>query len=364
MLTKADDYLIHQTPDPIAIVGTSDRNFYDRYFFNGYSRDGETFFACALGAYPNRKIMDAAFSVLRRGRQHVVRASRVLRADRMETVVGPISVEVVEPLRRLRVRVERNRWDLSADLLFTARLHPIEEPRFHRRIDTRLLLDYTRLTQHGQWSGSLCVGGDSVEIRETEWWGTRDRSWGIRPVGEREAGVPLAPVQFFWLWSPIHFEDLCTHFDVNEDAEGDRWHQFGAVGKVGEPIKIMRAVDYSLALRPGTRHAEKATITLVPQRGDPHEIQLHVLYNFYMVGLGYGHPQWGHGMFVGESAIDGESWNLADVDPTVPLYLHVEAICEARLGKRRGIGVLEQLILGPHAPTGLRDFLDMAPAAR
>ena len=38
MLSKADDYPIHQTPDPIAFSGT-DRNFYDRYFFNGISND-------------------------------------------------------------------------------------------------------------------------------------------------------------------------------------------------------------------------------------------------------------------------------------------------------------------------------------
>ena len=35
-LSKGDDYPIHQTPEPIAYAGT-DRNFYDRYFFNGYS---------------------------------------------------------------------------------------------------------------------------------------------------------------------------------------------------------------------------------------------------------------------------------------------------------------------------------------
>ena len=40
MLTKGDDYPIHQTCEPIAQPGTSDRNFYDRYFFNGYARDG------------------------------------------------------------------------------------------------------------------------------------------------------------------------------------------------------------------------------------------------------------------------------------------------------------------------------------
>ena len=36
-LSKGDDYPIHQTPEPVAYAGT-DRNFYDRYFFNGYSR--------------------------------------------------------------------------------------------------------------------------------------------------------------------------------------------------------------------------------------------------------------------------------------------------------------------------------------
>ena len=51
MLTKGDDYPIHQTPEPIAYAG-SDRNFYDRYFFNGYSPDGAEFVAVAFGVYP------------------------------------------------------------------------------------------------------------------------------------------------------------------------------------------------------------------------------------------------------------------------------------------------------------------------
>ena len=37
MITKADDYPIHQLPHPVSEVGT-ERNFYDRYFFNGYSK--------------------------------------------------------------------------------------------------------------------------------------------------------------------------------------------------------------------------------------------------------------------------------------------------------------------------------------
>ena len=46
MLSKGDEYPIHQTPEPIAFSGT-DRNFYDRYFFCGYRPDGAAISASA-----------------------------------------------------------------------------------------------------------------------------------------------------------------------------------------------------------------------------------------------------------------------------------------------------------------------------
>ena len=44
MLSKFDDYPIHQTPEPVAVPATTDRNAYDRYWFNGYAGDGEFYF--------------------------------------------------------------------------------------------------------------------------------------------------------------------------------------------------------------------------------------------------------------------------------------------------------------------------------
>ena len=148
MLTKADDYPIHQTADPIAYAGT-DRNFYDRYFFNGYAPDGSVFFAAALGVYPSLNVMDAAFCVVVDGVQHNLRASRILHMERMDTSVGPIGVNVVEPLQSLRVSVEPNEHGIAAELLFTARTAAIEEPRFTYRIGPRTIMDNTRLTQNG-----------------------------------------------------------------------------------------------------------------------------------------------------------------------------------------------------------------------
>ena len=63
MLTKGDDFPLHQSAEPIAFAGT-DRNFYDRYFFNGYAPDGSIFFAAAMGFYPQLGIVDATFCVL------------------------------------------------------------------------------------------------------------------------------------------------------------------------------------------------------------------------------------------------------------------------------------------------------------
>ncbi|MGB9499040.1 MAG: aldehyde ferredoxin oxidoreductase N-terminal domain-containing protein [Dissulfuribacterales bacterium] len=140
---KGDEYPIHQVPEPIAYAG-SDRNFYDRYFFNGYSMEKEEFFAMALGVYPNLNIMDASFSVIKNGIQHNLRASKHLGMERMDTKVGPINIEVLEPLKSLCIIIDENEHGISADLTFTSRTVGLEEPRYTHRIWPKVLMDYTR----------------------------------------------------------------------------------------------------------------------------------------------------------------------------------------------------------------------------
>lgn len=374
MFTSLDDYLHHQTPEPVAQPATSDRNFYDRYFFNGYARSGELFFATALGVYPNRDVMDAAFTLVRDGIQTEVHASRRAPRDRTETRVGPVRVEVLEPLRRLRVSLEDNEADLRAELVFTARIPALQEPRFVRRQGLRTVMDYTRLTQTGSWQGWLELAGERIEIEPSEILGTRDRSWGLRPVGEREEGAPGPAPQFFWLWSPINFDDVSVLFDVNEEADGSRWHTNGQIAPVlDDPaaspadtsgVALASAVDHEVTWRPGTRNAQRARILVdTPQRGR-WEIDLEPLLTFRMRGIGYFHPEWAHGVWKGEEAVGTERFATAEVDPLALDSLHVQQVCRARAGDREGVGVLEQLVIGPHEPSGLTDLLDGAPRAR
>ena len=49
MLTRLDDYLVHQTPETVDRVYTSDRNFYDRYYFSAHTLEGDAHLIVAMG---------------------------------------------------------------------------------------------------------------------------------------------------------------------------------------------------------------------------------------------------------------------------------------------------------------------------
>lgn len=363
MLTAADEYLIHQTPHTFDTVATSDRNFYDRYFYNGYRRDGGVFFALAMGTYPNMGIMDAAFSVVVDGKEHFVRGSRLLNRDRMDMRVGPISIQVIEPLRKVRVRVAKNKWGITADLMFEVRSLPSEEPHFFRRDEhNAVMMDYTRFTQHVSWSGKLTVEGKTYDLSQDTWWGCRDHSWGIRTIGGRDPrGAPAtAAPQFYWNWAPLNFEDLCTLYTASELTDGTRWHKSGVVltpypNATQEEVEV----EHELKFKKGTRHIDKGSLVyLRPEKGKELVIEFTPLYNFLMKGVGYGDPRWGHGMWVGPDEVDGGTFVLADEDPMA--NLHVQTVSEVRIGRRTGIGVFEIIVMGPHQKYGFKELMDPA----
>jgi hypothetical protein len=366
-LTRGDDYPIHQTPDPIAYGGT-DRNFYDRYFFNGYHPvEGEDFFAVAFGVYPHLNVTDAAFVVVRNGVETALHASGWL-GDRMDIAVGPIRIEIVEPLHRLKVIVDAPDQGLKAEVSFESRSGPIEEPRFIRRSGTRAFMDYTRLTQNGRYTGWIELDGERRSV--DGFVGTRDRSWGVRPVGFRDSQdiVPPVPPQFYWLWSPSSFEDGSFFFHSNEDAVGRAWNTRAVWAPDGADEHGFEHIngEAKVTWKSGTRHATDAVVTLSDDFGKPAgTVSFAPLYNFQMMGLGYTHPKWGHGQLHGQLTVEREDIVLKDADPKLPFNLHVQALSvvtytDASGKVRKGRGVLEQLVMGPHSPSGFTEILDFA----
>ncbi len=364
VLSSYDDYPIHQACVPIAHTATADANHYDRYFFNGYSRHSDLYFGLAMGLYPNRHVADAAFCVVHARQQtSVYRSQRAPQDRRHATALGPIEVEIVEPLHALRLKVDAPEHGLRCDLLFESRSAAIEEGHFHLRAGVRTVFDYTRLTQFGAWTGWLEVDGERLDVRPDDVWGSRDRSWGIRPVGESApSGAPVGLPQFFWLWAPVNFPSLSTHFDVNEFADGRRWHETGTIAPVGEQPRGMRTVDWRVHWRPGTRWADAFEYDLTDWDGGVSTVRMRPRYEFQMKGIGYGHPEYGHGFWKGEAATAGERLELPVDNPLTREHVHVQALCDATVTlpdgtAEDGIGILEQLAIGPH-PSGLTGILD------
>jgi hypothetical protein len=374
MLTPFDDFPIHPSADPIAHPATADPNHYDRYWFNGAAKDGSFFIGGAMGHYPVRGVIDAAFSVVRDGVEYSLFTSGIMPLDR-RTAVGPLAVEVIEPMRTIRLTADRSAKGLGCDLIFRARTVAIEEPR--QRIvapDGVLVMDHTRLTQWGTWEGTIWIDDEVIEVDPATTVATRDRSWGVRPVGQqlvtqRPGRVP----QVFWHWLPLHFDDFCTHMALHEHKSGERWLEAAmTLPLLGEnepacghdPATHLTGLTYDIEWEPGRREMRSAVFTANRPDGSEVKIELEKLYTFRMRGIGYTHPHWSHGSNHGELEIGREDIRLEDFDPLDISSIHLQNIVRARLDGQVGYGVLEQFVLGEHDPTGMRGFTDGWAAAK
>ena len=226
-LGPLDEYPIHQLPRPVAWAGSSDRNFYDRCYLNAHDRTGEVFLITGLGFYPNLGTKDA-FVLLRRGTEqtavHLSDAADPRGADRMEQRVGGYRIEVLEPLRRLRLVLEETEG-VALDLTWEGSFDVVQELPHVMRQGSGTTLDAQRFAQVGTWEGVISVDGVDLPVTPDRWVGSRDRSWGIRPVGEAlPAGKPADPPfeGMWWLYVPMRFEEFCVVLIIQETPDGYR----------------------------------------------------------------------------------------------------------------------------------------------
>lgn len=373
MITQFDDYPIHQSPEPIAHTATSDRFTYDRYWYNGHSQDGEVYFGIAMGRYPNLGVLDCAFSVVVDGKQHAFYGSRRAPNEPAETVVGPFSITILEPMGRHRIVITDNETGIECDLIFTPKTSAIEEGRQTKRNSRHVIQDVTRFDQFGSWQGVIRCKDREISLDGRVTYGMKDRSWGIRQVGERyQGGAPLQHTDsVHFMWAPIHWADRCTLAGWYEDGDGYQWHNDQVIAKTyssqsdippteADVEKWKGTIEHQLVMRPGTRQATSGIITMKGSTGQSLQVTLEPLVTFRMKGIGYQHSEWGHGFWKGELAIGSESWDNNEVDPLTWENLHIQQLVKARCGDEVGYGVLEQMHIGPYKTYGFDSWFDGA----
>lgn len=177
-----------------------------------------------------------------------------------------------QPLRELRLNCASPDGSLDFDLRFTGVFPAVQEEPHLLFAGTRPTLNACRFAQVGSWQGQLTVAGERYTVDSEVWTGTRDRSWGLRPVGEPEpAGRAAAePAEgFWWLYMPLRFPRYALVVILQEDPDGYRtlndakrvWPD-GRVEQLGWPRV---EIDY----RRGSRHPEHARGHLATSDGKP-----------------------------------------------------------------------------------------------
>jgi hypothetical protein len=359
MLSSMDDYPLHQIAEPIRFSGTSDRNFYDRYYFNLHGSSDELFLVMGFGQYPNLQVQDA-FAVVRRGDKHVVvRASREL-GDRMDTRTGPFRVEVIEPLKKLRAVLEPTEHGMSFDLVWTGAIPAFLEPRQYMRKYGRVLFDTQRFAQTGCWEGTLTVGGETFTVTPDRWKGTRDRSWGVRPVGEAEhPGIRQGEGQLtgMWNYAPMQFDDFSILYILNEQDDGQRPLEEAVRiwADPAKPVEWLGRPEHHHRLREGTRMIESGSVLSFPQApGGGFDVHVeHLTHCYLAVGTGYGmEADWRHGMYQGPLVVQGLERDMAELDPWGWVGV-VDHAARFRIGDRVGYGLHEHGFFGSYARYGL-----------
>jgi len=186
-LSPLDDFMIHQTPDPVRVMWTGDPRAYERYWMICHDPAGEVLIATGGSIYPNLDRAEAYAIVNHQGTHTAVRSFRRLGVDRSDLRVGPIAPSIVRGLREWRYVLEPNEWGISWDLSFLDTTRQVfREPlsdSAHGTPPGRRNDVTAGFEGFGTVSGWVQSGDTRVELGPGS-VGTRDRHWGTgRGVG-------------------------------------------------------------------------------------------------------------------------------------------------------------------------------------
>lgn len=366
MPVPLDEFPIHQAPESMRWFATSDRNVYDRCIMHALSPDGSKQVAVGLGVYPHVGVIDCYVAI--RDGMHLtsLRTSGELGDDRMIQSVGPMRIEVVEGLQTVRFVCDETDG-IAADLTWNGAFPAVDEPRHRRRNGDHVILDAFRFVQTASVTGQWSVDGAVTDCTAEDWSGARDRSWGIRPVGEpTQPGRPAAGgPAMWWCWIPLRFQTFALMLVLEEDRDGYRTineairiHSDGSIEQLGwaEP---------RITYRSGTRYPTHATIGLRTRDGRALDLEIDPLGPMPLsVGLGYGPDDdgWNHGRWMGEAWRQRVDHDLtAEPAATRMAWSMIDHAARATFDGETGLGIFEHLCLGPHEPSGFPDLTTMAP---
>ncbi len=300
-LSALDETLMHQAPTTMDQTMYSDHRFFDRMVV-GCHHDGEAALIMGFAAYKNMNTMEG-FAVMQKGdKQYNLRLSRALRPELAHDLnLGPLSVETLEPLQKLRLRLGADKdRPTSFDLIWDG-LYPAHEEGHHlNRRDGRVYQDYMRFDQVGVVNGWMEIEGEKIQVKD--WYTFRDHSWGVRPgvggyepvTGDGEeafaGGVNKTPGSLF-IWLAFWAEGVGGQFQAMEDGEGVQHMvngHFAFPAETGKPNLRVVDLEHDISFIPGTRVYDKVSLLVTTDDGQKWEIEAEAMGRSWVFkGTGY-----------------------------------------------------------------------------
>jgi hypothetical protein len=350
MLTPQDDLIGHQLPTTFDQIDNSDPAWMERLWYTGHPvPGGEVLFDIGLGYHPNRNVMDAFAGVAVPGRQWNFRASRRLRPDPLATTVGPLSIRVVEGLKRHVLTLADNASGIRFEIEFHATLNPHEEAAHLRRRDGRITENMYRAQQMGRCSGWLEFDGRRVDV--DAWLAQRDHSWGVRSEMRTDESTPPLTFYppFFYCWTTAQFRNRGLTIFFKERAPGDRIYLSGEevqpLGSQASGRHQLVNVQHEVQWHddPLGQSMASATFELTFASGQRRTIQVRTLPTRYYLkgGLYGGMDGWFHGDDKGKLFIAHDEWDLSDPLTRRKVRTLADQVIEVRDGDDVGYGIIE-----------------------
>ena len=352
MLTPQDDLIGHQLPTTFDQLDNSDAAWMERLWYTGHpAPGGEIIFDIGLGYHPNRNVMDAFAGVAVPGRQWNFRASRRLRPDPLTTTVGPLSITVLEGLRKHRLALLPNDSGIRFELEFHGTMNPHEEKAHLRRRDGRVTENMARGQQFGRYSGWIEFDGRRVAIDQASWLGQRDHSWGVRSeMRTDETSPPLTFYPpFFYCWTTAQFKNRGLHIFFKERAPDDKIYLsgeevFGLGSKVSGRQQLVD-VQHEATWHDDPHGQSMASVEFKLRFADGSQrpVSVRVLPTKYYLkgGLYGGLDGWFHGDDKGKLFTAHEAWDLTDPATRAKVRTLADQVIEVRDGDEVGYGIIE-----------------------
>ena len=374
MITALDELLNHQIVDTFATASTSEQSWTEKIWSAIVKKDGSLGIDFGLGRYHNRGVLDGWAAVSRGSEQWTVRANRELRDDPTITEVGPISYEVIEPLKQVRYRLDKNdAQPIAYDITFTAEMPPFFEKRHRQRERDgfRVGSDVIRYHQIGVPSGWVEIEGKRIEVKPEEWTEYRDHSWGTRlDVGAHNSDVrasadfgdaKFGEGEFELFWSPFMLvkpngEKYAFHL-YYQTKQGRVFYSSGFLNRSDGTQESVARVRPELQFDDLTRRLKGGRIHFDMLQGGTHTVDIEVLGTSGVhlgPGLYLGFDGRKHGSWMGPLTVEGEKFDNTLDRKTLERIRQLRD-CPIRVseGDAVGYGIIETIVHGEHPDMGL-----------